>query len=121
MNNLPTPNTQDSSVNVRQFFDKFFVNKVSFPSDQIDAVVGFFISNGFDQSSANNTAMVLLNQAKADSVNVFQLVDTLKTLDNVQLSQVVAEILNAYREKISMLGYRVAPLVDTYEVRNILV
>ena len=63
----------------------------------------------------------LLNQAKADGVNVFQLIDTLKTLDNVQLSQVVAEILNAYREKISMLGYRVAPLVDTYEVRNILV
>jgi len=121
MNNLPTPSTQDSSVNVRQFFDKFFVNKVSFPSDQIDAVVGFFISNGFDQASANNTAMVLLNQAKADSVNVFQLVDTLKTLDDVQLSQVVAEILNAYREKISMLGYRVATLVDTYEVRNILV
>jgi len=121
MNNLPNQNAQDSSVNVRQFFDKFFVNKVSFPSDQIDTVVGFFISNGFDQSSANNTAMVLLNQAKADSVNVFQLVDTLKTLDDVQLSQVVAEILNAYREKISMLGYRVAPLVDTYEVRNILV
>lgn len=121
MNNLPTPSVQDSSVNVRQFFDKFFVNKVSFPADQIDAVVGFFISNGFDQSSANNTAMVLLNQAKSDNVNVFQLVDTLKTLDDVQLSQVVAEILNAYREKISMLGYRVAPLVDTYEVRNILV
>jgi len=121
MNNLPIQNVQDSSLNVRQFFDKFFVNKISFPSDQIDAVVGFFIANGFDQESANSTAIVLLNQARSDSVNVFQLVDTLKTLNDVQLSQVVAEILNAYREKISMLGYRIAPLVDTYEARNILV
>jgi len=121
MSNLPVQGIQDSSVNVRQFFDKFFVNKISFPVDQIDAVVGFFVANGFDQESANSTAIVLLNQARADNVNVFQLVDTLKTLNDVQLSQVVAEILNAYREKISMLGYRVAPLVDSYEVRNILV
>ena len=119
--NIPVSATTDSSVNVRQFFDKFFVNKINFPVNQIDAVVGFFISNGFDQESANNTAMVLLNQAKADNVNVFQLIDTLKTLNDVQLSQVVAEILNAYREKTSMLGYRIAPLVDTFEVRNILV
>jgi hypothetical protein len=121
MSNLSTQSTQDSSTNVRQFFDKFFVNKVNFPVNQIDAVVGFFISNGFDQESANNTAMVLLNQAKTDNVNVFQLIDTLKTLNDVQLSQVVAEILNSYREKTSMLGYRIAPLVDTFEVRNILV
>jgi hypothetical protein len=119
--NLPLGQVLDSSVEVRQFFDKFYLNKVSFPVDQIDAVIGFFLQNGFDQESAKSTAIVLLNQAKIDNVNVFTLIDTLKTLNDVQLSQVVAEILNAYREKISQLGYRVAPLVDTYEVRNILV
>jgi hypothetical protein len=64
---------------------------------------------------------VLLNQARADSVNVFQLLDTLKTLPPVQLSQIVAQVLNAYREKTSLLGYRIAPLTDIYETRNILV
>jgi hypothetical protein len=120
LTNLPTPSI-DSNIEVKQFFDKYFVQQISFPSNQIDAVVGFFLKNGFDTQSARSTSIVLLNQARADKVDVFQLVDTLKTLSDVQLSQVVAQVLNAYREKTSLLGYRVAPLVDTYESRNILV
>lgn len=119
--NLPPQDTIDSSTEVKQFFDKFFVNQISFPSNQIDAVVGFFLKNGFDVQSARSTGIVLLNQARADGVNVFQLIDTLKTLDDVQLSQVVAQVLNAYREKVSLLGYRVAQTADNYESRNILV
>lgn len=121
MSNLPSQNAQDSSSEVKQFFDKFFVSEVSFPSNQIDAVVGFFLKRGFDPESARSTSIVLLNQARVDNVNVFQLIDTLKTLTDVQLSQVVAQVLNAYREKISLLGYRVAPIADFYESRNILV
>lgn len=116
--NLPPVN---SSTEVKHFFDKFFVRQVSFPSNQIDAVVGFFLKHGFDVESSRSTAIVLLNQSRIDNVNVFELIDTLKGLTDVQLSQVVAQVLNAYREKVSLLGYRVAPLVDTYESRNILV
>lgn len=120
--NLPSQqSTVDSSTDVKQFFDKFFVHQVSFPSNQIDAVVGFFLKRSFDAESAKSTAIVLLNQARIDNVNVFELVDTLKTLTDVQLSQVVAQVLNAYREKVSLLGYRIAPVVDSYESRNILV
>jgi hypothetical protein len=121
--NLPSQLTvaTDSSTEVRTFFDKFFVQQVSFPSNQIDAVVGFFLKNGFDIESARSTGIVILNQARQDNVNVFELLDTLKTLSDVQLSQVVAQVLNSYREKTSLLGYRVAPLVDDYESRNILV
>jgi hypothetical protein len=120
--NLPPqlpPN--DSSVAVRQFFDKFFQQSVSFPANQIDAVVGFFTKQGFDTTSAESTAIVLLNQARQDGVDVFQLIDTLKQLNDVQLSQVVAQVLNAYREKTSVLGYRINTIVDTYETRNILI
>jgi hypothetical protein len=117
-NNLPSNN---STGDVKQFFDKFFVHEITFPSNQIDAVVGFFLKHGFDPESARSTGIVLLNQARLDNVNVFQLVDTLKKLNEVQLSQVVAQILNSYREKTSLLGYRIAPLADTYESRNILV
>ena len=119
--NLPTQVGTDSTVEVRQFFDKFFSKEVSFPAAQIDAVVGFFEGAGFDITSAKSTAIVLLNQARADSVNVFQLLDTLKTLPAVQLSQIVAQVLNSYRESTSLLGYRIAPLTDIYETRNILV
>lgn len=120
-NNLPQTTGIDSAQEVKQFFDKFFVHKVSFPTNQIDAVVGFFLKRGFDLESARSTSIVLLNQARVDSVNVFELIDTLKTLTDVQLSQVVAQVLNAYREKVSLLGYRIAPLADNYESRNILV
>ena len=121
LTNLPTQTNTDSSQEVKQFFDKFYLNQLSFPSNQIDAVVGFFLKHGFDQESARSTGIVLLNQAREDNVNVFELIDSLKALTEVQLSQVVAQILNAYREKISVLGYRVAGVVDEYESRNILV
>ena len=121
VSNLPTQVGTDSTVEVRQFFDKFFTQEVSFPAAQIDAVVGFFEGSGFDITSAKSTAIVLLNQARADSVNVFELLDTLKKLPAVQLSQIVAQVLNSYREGTSLLGYRIAPLTDIYETRNILV
>jgi hypothetical protein len=119
--NLPVEVAIDSSVEVKSFFDKYYATTVSFPSNQIDAVVGFFLKNGFSQESASSIGIVLLNQARADSVNVFELIDSLKTLSDIQLSQIVAQVLNSYREKTSLLGYRVTQIVDKYEDRNILV
>ena len=118
-NNLPTP--QDIVDDTKLFFDKFFQKEIAFPSNEIDATVGFFLKRGFDQDSARSTAIVILNQAKIDNVPTFQLLDSLKSLTDVQLSQIVAQVLNGYREKISLLGYRIANLADTYESRNILV
>jgi len=119
--NLPLDTLTDSTTEVKQFFDKYYTTKVSFPSNQIDAVVGFFVKNGFDKQSATSTGIVLLNQARIDNVSVFELIDSLKALNDVQLSQVVAQILNSYREKTSLLGYRIAQTTDEYESRNILV
>jgi hypothetical protein len=49
---------------------------------------------------------VLLQQAKIDELNVQQLLDTLKGVTDVQLSLIVAQILNFNREKTSVLGFR---------------
>lgn len=118
--NIPTEST-DSSVPIRLFFDKFYSHKISFPATEIDATVTFFLQHGFEEQSARSISIVLLNQARLDGVPVFQVIDTLKGLTDIQLSQVVAQIINAYREKTSLLGYRISPLQDTYESRNILV
>lgn len=118
---LPLPQTSNRRADTKQFFDKYFKNKVSFPSDEIDAVIGFFLKREFDPESARSTAIVLLNQARADQINVFTLLQTLNTMPDVQLSQVVAQVLNAYRDKTSLLGYRITPINDRYETRNILV
>lgn len=121
MTNLPQTLNFDSSQEVKTFFDKYFETEVTFSSNEIDAVVGFFMRRNFDIESARSITIVLLNQARVDNVNVFALVDTLKTLTDIQLSQVVAQILNSYREKTSLLGYRISQVADNYETRNILV
>jgi hypothetical protein len=106
---------------VKQFFDKFYLREVSFPAAQIDAVVSFFLKRDFDQDSARSTAIVLLNQARNDGVEVFQILDTMKGLTDLQLSQIVSQILNAYRENTSLLGYRVASIENPFESRNIVI
>ncbi len=115
------PSTSNSNQDVKEFFDKYYVNKISFPTNQIDAITSFFLKREFDIESARSLTIILLNQAKIDNINVFKLVDTLKNLTDVQLNQVVAQILNAYREKTSLLGYRINPPIDLYESRNILI
>lgn len=122
--NLPQEQTTQGNGNnqeVRALFDKFFLHQITFPSNQIDAVLGFFLKRGFDDEAARSTGIVLLNQARLDSVNVFELIDTLKGLTDVQLAKVVTEVLNSYREQTSTLGYKVTTSVETYESRNILV
>lgn len=115
--NLPA---QEQSDEVKAFFDKFFLHQVTFPSNQIDAVLGFFLKRGFDDLSARSTAISLLNQARLENINVFQLLDSLKGLTDVQLSQVVTEVLNLYRDRRSFLGYKLSNLEETTESRNVI-
>lgn len=119
--NLPQSTSVDSATVVKQFFDKFYQRQQSFPAAEIDATIGFFQKRGFDTNSARSTSIVLLNQARVDNISVFTLLDSLKVLTDVQLSQVVAQVLNAYRENTSLLGYRVATVENPFESRNILV
>jgi hypothetical protein len=117
--NLPSATSTDTADEVRSFFDKYFTHQITFPSNQIDAVLGFFLKRGFDEQAAKSTAIVLLNQSRIDSVSPMRLIDTLEGLSDVQLSQVVAEVLNLYREKSSALGFRLIVNDETFESRNI--
>ena len=62
-----------------------------------------------------------MQQARIDDVKVFELLDTLKGIDSIQLSALVTEILNYNRSKISTLGYRIDSSNDKLEKRNVLV
>jgi hypothetical protein len=120
VSNFPTEENTDSSTRTKVFFNNYFNDTISYPAEQIDAVVGFFRKRGFDDLSSNSTAIILLQQAKLDNVNVFKLIDTLQGLNDLQLSAVVAEVLNYNREKTSTLGYRVPEPTDLTDARNIL-
>ena len=118
--NLPNEPKSDSAEEVKEFFDQYQVQNISYPATQVDAVIGFFEKRGFDKTSAISVATILLQQAKLDQVNVFELIDTLQGLNKTQLSNIVATILNYNRQKISTLGFRVENAAETAEKRNII-
>jgi hypothetical protein len=117
--NIPSVKVKENDEAVRSFFDRYFLHQITFPSNQIDAVVGHFLKRGFDELAAKSTAIVLLNQSRIENINVFQLIDTLKGLTDQELSGVVAEVLNTYREKTSSLGFKDTVILENYESRNI--
>lgn len=118
--NLPQQEIDnDSSTEVKQFFNRYFTEQLTFPANQIDAVVGFFMKRGFNEQSAKSTGIVLMSQARLENVNIFQLLDTLKNLNSAQLSSVVTQVMNSSREKISILGYKILAVEETAESRNI--
>ena len=119
--NLPVNKSQQQDQKVKDFFNNYFDAPITFPAAEIDTVVGFFKRRGFDDIASNSTAMVLMQQANIDSINVFELLDTLKGLTDIQLSAVVAEILNYNRQKNSVLGYKRVDTVETLERRNIII
>jgi len=110
----------DSAAEVKTFFDRYFSKSISITSNEVDTVLGFFTKRNFDKSSAIAVTTVILQQAKSESKNVFELLDSLTGLDEVKLSQLVSAILNNNRSKISALGYTVAFDKPTQENRNVL-
>ena len=122
MSSLPSKNVKKGSdKEVTQFFDKYYTASISFPTNEVDAVIGFFEKHGFNQDAAISTATAILTQAKLDGVKVFEILDTLKGLKEVQISNVVAEILNYERNRTSSIGYTNLHNQDKLERRNVVV
>jgi len=110
----------DSAKEVKEYFNTYYSKKVSYNSNDVDAVVGFFKKRGFDNSAATATASALLSQAKFERTNVFKLLDTLEGLTDVQISRTVSAILNNKRSKVSAIGIVDEQNKNTIEKRNII-
>ena len=120
MSNLPKKETSDSAGKVRRYFNTYYGKELAFSSNDVDAVIGFLESKGFDKNAAISTGTVLLQQSKIDGIKVFELLDTLKGLDKLQLGYTVTQVLNFNRQKISTLGYKVENKTPSTEARNIM-
>ena len=118
--NIPQKPDTGSGDKVKRYFNTYYGYQLEFPSNDVDAVIGFLINKGFDKVAAQSTGSVLLQQAKIDGIKVFELLDTLKGLDKLQLSFTVAQVLNFNRQKTSTLGFRVANTESPLEARNIM-
>jgi hypothetical protein len=119
MSSLPAATKEDSGSATKLFFDTYGKSPLEFNANEVDAAIGFFQARGFDSDAASLTAAVLLKQAKIDGVPVYNILDTLKSFNGVQISALVGEILNNNRSAGSTLGFRVVSVEKQNQTRNI--
>jgi len=117
--NLPTKPESDSASQTKKIFNTFYSKQLAYPSNEVDAVIGFLENKGFDKEAAKSTGAILLQQAKIDGLKVFELIDTLQGLNKIQLSFTVAQVINFNRQRISSLGFRVDNTTTPIEARNL--
>jgi len=117
--NLPIQNINDSAAGTKIFYDNYGVEPLEFAATDVDGAVAFFEKRGFDRDAALVVATTILKQAKLDNVPVFQLLDSLGNLQEMNISTLVGEILNNNRTPTSTLGFRTTP-VKPNQIRNIL-
>lgn len=117
--NLPQAIRDDSAEATKIFFETYGEQVLEFSANDVEATIGFFQSKGFDLDAAQITASVVLKQAKTENLPVFRLLDTLKGLNNLELSSIVGEILNNNRPSTSALGFKVQNAVDQNKSRDI--
>ena len=115
----PIESGTDSAAKTKLFFDEYGQEPLEFSANDVEAAIGFFMTNGFDRDAAEITASVVLRQAKFENMPVFKLIDQLKVMDGVKLSALVGEILNNNRPSSSALGYKADNSDDQFKTRNI--
>jgi len=102
--NIPSKKSSSDSNQTVEFFNNYYREPIAVNYNNVSTMVGFFQNRGFDTAAAENCAIVILTQAAQDKYDPMQLLDTLKGLDNVEISGLVAEILNFNRINTSLLG-----------------
>jgi len=117
--NLPNPDIQDSAEATKLYFDQYGEDPLEFSANDVSSAIAFFETRGFAGDASIATASAILRQAKIEQLPVFKIIDTLKGFDSVQLSALVASILNNNRKSISSLGYRVTNVTKIDASRNI--
>lgn len=118
LSNLPVEKPQYEST--IQAFDAYYSRPLELDANVYAAMKGYFTNRGFEDVAAESITIIIMKQAKADNYKPMQILDTLKGLNDSELSALVAEILNYNRLKTSSLGVA-QPFTPNFEVsRNIL-
>lgn len=100
--NLPiTESSLDSTV---QAFNEYYEEPIELNATEYGVMVGFFTNKGFDKSAAETIAVVVMTQARKDGYSAMKILDTLKGLSSVELTALLAEILNFNRLSTSNIG-----------------
>lgn len=104
--NLPQEDQDSLQKTITKLTTTDRIEPFQLNQNDLDVAIGFFVKRGFDRQPAEETAYVILQQAKIDSVNPQTILDQLTNASPVQLSELITVVLNANRYKTSRLGVR---------------
>lgn len=118
--NLPSEPKDSLKATIDKLTYTQSVEPFQMNQNDLDAAIAFFVKRGFDRDPAEQTAYIILQQAKIDSVSSQSLLDSLTRASPAQLSDLISTILNANRYKTSRLGVRTQRTARDSVSRNIL-
>lgn len=103
--NLPSKDKLESlSDKSNKVLSQYNDIDVQLNNDTLVAMTGLLASNGFSEESAESISLTIMIQAKRDNFNPMNVLDTMRSLGKIELSQFVSEVLNFNRYKTSVLG-----------------
>lgn len=105
LTNLPPKNSIPSSSDLsNKNLTTYNDRPIEYDHNVLAAMKGFLESKGFSKESAESVAVTIMIQSKRENYNPMTIVETMKTLNEFALSQIISEILNYNRLKTSVLG-----------------
>ena len=104
--NLPPKDKDQLDKTIDKLTKDQYQEEYQFNVGEYDATVAFFVKRGFNRTSAEATAYVILQQAKIDSIRPQEILDKLTYADPALLNELITIVLNANRYKSSRLGVR---------------
>ena len=118
--NLPPKDKDQLQKTIDELTQNQYQEKFQFNAGEYDAAIAFFVKRGFNRTSAESIAYIILRQAKIDSISPQSLLDKITYSSPAQLSELITIVLNSNRYKSSRLGVRQTRTTKDTVSRNIL-
>ena len=118
--NLPPKEKEALQKTIDALTKTAYTDDFQFNAGEYDAAIAFFVKRGFNRTSAESIAYIILRQAKIDSISPQEILDKITYATPTQLSELITIVLNANRYKSSRLGVRQTRTTKDTVSRNIL-
>ena len=118
--NLPQKEKESLDKTIQSLQTEQYVENFQFKQNDIDAAIGFVVKRGFDRVASEDISYIILKQSVIDGVPSQSILDSLSKSSDVELSQLLALVINSNRYKTSKLGLRNQQISNSLVTRNII-
>ena len=113
--NLPAPPENKT----KKFFDEYFQDPIYLSENEYDIAYAFFFKVTKEASSAKALLASVAQSAKRNNIPLIQVVQSLKSGDQVELNYNLSVFLNSTRASSSFLGFQLNSLPNNFVERNV--